>query len=92
MIHVFLCASAAGTFGQLLDARGIAEKVTALSEDLDFGPISHEDMVSREPWLNQFVPLDFGDHDWLAGSEARFRKHIASDPERLCGDPSCTRL
>lgn len=83
MIHVFFSASAASTFRQLLDARRIAEEVTCLSEELDFGPISHGEMASREPWLNQHVPLDFGDHDWLAQSEARFRKHIASDPERL---------
>mgnify|MGYP001591199481 CR=1 FL=1 len=83
MIHVFFCASAAGTFRQLLDARGIAEEVAALSEELDFGPLSHGDMVNREPWLNQHVPMGFGDHDWLAESEARFRKHIVSDPGRL---------
>jgi hypothetical protein len=83
MIHVFFCASAAGTFRQLLDARGIAEKIADLSEELDFGPISHGDLASRETWLNRHVPMDFGDHDWLGDSEARFRKHIASDPERL---------
>lgn len=83
MIHVFFCASAAGTFRQLLDARGLAEKVADVSEELDLGPISHGDLASREPWLNQHVPMDFGDHDWLAESEARFRKNIASDPERL---------
>jgi hypothetical protein len=83
MIHVFFCDSAAGTFRQLLEARGITEKVTAISEELDFGPISHGDLADREPWLNQHVPMDFGDHDWLAASEERFRKHVASDLDRL---------
>jgi hypothetical protein len=83
MIHIFFCASAAGTFRQLLDARGIAEVVAYISEDLDFGPISHGGLAFREPWLNQHVPMDFGDHDWLAESEATFRKHVSSDPERL---------
>lgn len=83
MIHVFFSASAAGTFRQLLNARGIADQVADISEELDFGPISHGDLADRESWLNQHVPMDFGDHDWLADSEARFRKRIASDPERL---------
>lgn len=83
MIHVFFCASAAGTFRQLLRARGIAEKVVDLSEELDFGPISHGAIADRETWLNRHVPMDFGDYDWLAESEARFRQHIASDTERL---------
>jgi hypothetical protein len=83
MIHVFFCASAAGTFRQLLNARGIIDEVADLSEELDFGPICHADLASREPWLNQHVPMDFDDHDWLAESEARFRKNVSSGPERL---------
>jgi hypothetical protein len=83
MIHIFFCASAAGTFRQLLDARGITEKVVDLSEELDFGPISHGAIADRETWLNCYVPMDFGDHDWLAESEARFRQCIANDTERL---------
>lgn len=83
MIHVLFSSSAAGTFRQLLGARGIAEGVVDLSEELDFGPISHGELSSREPWLNKHVPMDFSDYDWLAESDARFRTRIASDPERL---------
>lgn len=83
MIHVFFSASAAGTFRHLLDARGIIEEVADISEELDFGPISNGSLAEREAWLNEHVPMDFGDHDWLSASEERFRKHIASDPDRL---------
>lgn len=83
MVHIFFCASAAGTFRQLLKCRGIAEKVADFSEELDVGPISHGDLPDREAWLNLHAPLDFGDREWLAESEARFRKQIASDSERL---------
>jgi Protein of unknown function/Domain of unknown function (DUF1835) len=83
MIHVFFCASAAGTFRQLLNARGIVEKVADLSEELDFGPISHGELVEREQWLNQNIPMELGDRDWLAESEVRFRRNIALDVVRL---------
>jgi hypothetical protein len=83
VIHVFFCASAAGTFRQLLHARGIAEEVADISEELDFGPISHGALADRETWFDQFVPMDFGNRDWLAKSEARFKKYISRNPERL---------
>lgn len=83
MIHIFFCASAAGTFRQLLRARDIAEEVADISEELDLGPISHGDLADREVWLDQFAPMDFGKRDWLAESEVRFRNHIARNPERL---------
>ena len=83
MIHVLFDASAAGTFRELLRTRGIAEKVVFLGEQLDFGPISHGDLVDREHWLDRHVPLDYGTHNWLAQSEAKFRQHIAGDQERV---------
>lgn len=64
-------------------SRGITEKVTDISEELDFGPISHGPLEDREQWLNQHAPLEFGKWDWLANSEARFRKHVMNDTERL---------
>jgi hypothetical protein len=66
-----------------LDARGIDDEVADISEELDFGPISHGPLADREPWLDQHVPMDFGDHDWLAEAEARFRECVAHDAERL---------
>lgn len=83
MIHIFFCASAAGTFRQLLKARGIDEEVADLSEELDFGPVSRSGLALREPWLNHHVPLDFGDHDWLAESETRFRERVTGNTDRL---------
>lgn len=83
MIHVFFCPPAAATFRQLLAARGISDEVAFLSDSLDFGPIFLEDLAGREAWLNENVPMDWGDYDWLAQTEASFRKHIADDPERL---------
>lgn len=83
MIHIFFCASAAGTFRQLLDSRGIDDEVADIHAELDFGPISHAPLADREPWLNQYVPMDFGDRDWFADEETRFRKCIAHEAERL---------
>jgi hypothetical protein len=83
MIHIFFCASAAGTFRQLLRARGITDEVADISEELDLGPISHGPLAEREAWLNQHAPLDFGDRDWLSESELRFRQRVADDSDRL---------
>lgn len=83
MIHVFFCPSAAGTFRQMLRARGLAEEVTDISEELDFGPISLGALAEREPWLNQYAPLDFGDRDWIEQTETRFRKCVDKSTERL---------
>lgn len=82
MIHIFFNASAAGTFRQLLYARGIDDEVTDLSEELDFGPISHGPLADRKPWLDQYVPMDFGDHDWLAEKETGFRACVAHEAKR----------
>lgn len=83
MIHIFFCVSAAGTFRQLLDSRNVNEEVAAISEEFDFGPISYADLAEREAWLNQYAPLDFCERDWLATSEARFRKQVANHADRL---------
>jgi hypothetical protein len=83
MIHIFFCASAAGNFRQLLDSRNVKEEVASISEELDFGPISYADLAEREAWLNRYAPLDFCERDWLATSEARFRKQIANHGDRL---------
>jgi len=83
MIHVFFSASAAGTFGQLLDTRGIDDRIAALSDHLDYGPISNNALAVRETWLNTHVPLDFGDCDWIGEDEDRFRRVVESDPDRL---------
>ncbi len=83
MIHIFFGASGAATFRQFLKARGIAEVVAFLSENLEFGPISHGDLADREPWLDRHVPLDDGKRDWLMREEAKFRKRVENDPERL---------
>jgi hypothetical protein len=83
MIHVLFDASAAATFRQLLRRLGIAEKVAFLSEQLDFGPISHGCLADRGPWLDRHAPLDYGTHDWMAQEEAKFRRSVAGDAERL---------
>lgn len=83
MIHIFFCSSAAGTFRQLLRARGIAEDVVDISDELDLGPISHGNLAERETWLDKYAPLDFGDRDWFDESETRFRELVAAAPKRL---------
>lgn len=83
MIHIFSCAAAAGTFRQLLDERDIAEEVAAISEELDFGPISHGTLADRAAWLDKSAPFSFGSRDWLAESEAEFGQRVSGTPERL---------
>lgn len=83
MIHIFFCASAAGTFKQLLHSRGQSDKVVALTQELDVGPISHGELADRQEWLNQNAPFDNDTHDWLAHDEARFRNMVLREPDRV---------
>ena len=83
MIHVLFSSSAAGTLRQLLDERGVDEEVADLSEGLDFGPISTGALQVREDWHNLHVPTNFGEVDWIADGEARFKGQLSKDPERL---------
>jgi hypothetical protein len=83
MLHVMFSESAAATFRQMLDDRGISEQVAAISAGLDFGPISHGGLADRETWLNEHMPSDLAPHDWLAEYESSFFRRVASDEERL---------
>jgi hypothetical protein len=83
MLHIFFSASAAGSFIQMLDARRIDDKVTALDEELDFGPISNGSLAERTVWLDEAAPLDFGDRDWIAEDESRIRSGVSSNEDRL---------
>lgn len=83
MIHILFSSSAAGTLRELLNARGLREKVVDLSEELDFGPISSDNFVEREEWFNRYVPTDFGKHDWISDSVKRFVERVSQDSDRL---------
>ena len=83
MIHILFSSSAAGTLRQLLNARGLREKVVDLSEELDFGPISPDNFAEREEWFNRYVPTDFGKHDWISDSVRRFEERVFQDSDRL---------
>jgi hypothetical protein len=82
MINIFFSAAAAGTLRQVFETRGVDQRIIALSDSLDWGPIGGG-FSEREDWMNRNAPLDFGGYDWLADNAARFREAVGSDDDRL---------
>lgn len=68
--HILFSASAGGTLKQLLQARAVQDKVVALHEYLDWGPVDCP-LADRESWIEAHSPSDVG-WDWLAESVATF--------------------
>lgn len=80
-LHVFFCPSAAGSFRQALRRKRIDQPVVDLTDVLSWGPIACG-FAGRQRWLNEHVPVDWGEWDWIGENDQRIAEAHAIHPDR----------
>lgn len=81
MLHVFFSSSAAGSFRQALWGKRIDQPVVDLTHVLSWGPIACG-FAGRQRWLNEHVPADWGEWDWIGEDDQRIAEAHAIHPQR----------